>query len=183
MSSAMVVTDRTKQVLASLKGLAGASVLVGIPEANGGRKEDDQGPIDNATLGYIHEFGSPAANIPARPFLLPGVEASRDQYLPQLRKAAIAALEGDAGQMRTHLNTAGIIARDEVKLTLNTASYEPLKESTLRARARRAGSAIAAAAQRELDSRAEGNPPGDEARPLVETAQMRNAITYVVTTK
>ena len=178
-----MITDRTKAVLKSLEGLAKSVVLVGIPEANGSRKEDDHGPIDNATLGYIHEFGSPAANIPARPFLIPGVEASRDQYMPQLRKAATAALEGDLGQMRAHLNAAGTIARDEVKLTLNTANYEPLKESTLRSRARRAGSAIAAAAQRELDSRAEGNPPSDEVRPLVATGQMRNAITYVVTTK
>ena len=183
MSQSIVITDRTKAVLTSLEGLSKAVVLVGIPEANGARKDDDQGPVSNAQLGYIHEFGSPAANIPARPFLIPGVESAQARFTPHLRNAATAALEGDPGRMRASLHTAGAIARDEVKLTLNTAGYEPLKDSTLRARARRAGSSIAAAAQRELDSRAEGNPPSDEVRPLVETGQMRNAITYVVTNR
>lgn len=66
-------------------------VLVGIPDSNATRTG---GPISNATLGYIHEFGAPEASGPPRPFLIPGVEASLGDVEPYLGDAAEAALEG-----------------------------------------------------------------------------------------
>lgn len=181
--SRFVVKDHTQDVLASLEELAASRVLVGIPEEKAPREdEEDGGPINNAALGYIHENGSPSQNIPARPWLIPGADLAKPKVAKYLSKAAVGALEGDRGKMMSGLHSAGITARDEVMHYLNTADFPPLADSTLRARAQRSGSAVAAAARRELASRAMGNPPGiGEARPLIETGQMRDAITYVIT--
>lgn len=51
-----VVRDDTAKALAALKRLAGLDVLVGVPSANANR--DDDTPLNNAQLAYIHTFGS-----------------------------------------------------------------------------------------------------------------------------
>ena len=67
-----VTRDRVSEVLSAVTKLVGREVLVGIPEDNTERVNGDE--ATNAQLGYVHEFGSPAKNIPARPFLIPGTE-------------------------------------------------------------------------------------------------------------
>jgi hypothetical protein len=170
-----VKVDNLLAVVESINDLVGKSVLVGIPASEAQR--DDDSPMDNATLGYLHETGSPAANIPARPFLIPGVNDSQGTFEPELRKAAGSALDGNKKQVKAHLNSAGLIASQAVKNVLNTADYAPLAISTLRARARKGRNGAAA----ELSSRAAGNAPNNaNARPLVDTGELRNSITYVL---
>jgi hypothetical protein len=147
-------------ILKALKKLGSTKVLVGIPSGSN-RKE---GPIDNATLGFIHERGSPAQNIPKRPFLVPGVENSRDQWQPYLRAAATAALRGDDTSMTSALESAGAAARDAVKMRIIEKIPPPVTEQTVR-RSRSAG-------------RRAGEVSG--ATPLVDTAQLLNSITYAV---
>ena len=172
-----VTVDNLAKVIASINALVKKEVLVGIPSGTTERKEDEQTPVNNAQLGYIHEYGSPANNIPARPFLIPGVNKAKNKIESQLKTAAKAALNRDLKTIEKSLDNAGLSAQNSVRTEINSGDFQELALSTLKARARKGRKG----AQAEIDSRAEGNLPSNEnARPLIDTGQLRNSITYVV---
>lgn len=181
MKGLTVTKDILADVVRSINNLVKKDVLVGIPDTTAERNQgEDSGPINNATLGYIHENGSPARNIPARPFLVPGVADAQERIEQRLNKAAKAALGNQRRKSDDELEAAGMIARDSVKRKINSGEFEPLSEATLRARAAKGRKG----AKDELKSRAEGNAPNnDNARPLIDTGQLRNSINYVVRNK
>ena len=151
-----VTVDETKNVLANIKAMLGKQVLVGIPDANAGRKD---GAITNAALGYIHENGSPARNIPARPFLIPGVAAVKAKTVSILKRAAEDGLENPSA-VDKGLNAAGLVAVASVKNRIrNGEGFAPLSEATIAERKRKG---------------AKGT------KPLIRTGQLLNSITYVV---
>jgi hypothetical protein len=76
------IVDRAEELIKAVNELTTSDVLVGIPKKNNARRDS---PIGNAALARIHEFGSPAQNIPARPFLYPGVKRIRKQAVAMLR--------------------------------------------------------------------------------------------------
>lgn len=153
--SLKVTADKVSATIKSINAIARAKVLVGIP-ANESARSDD--PIGNAGIGYIQEFGSPAQNIPARPFLIPGVKAVQDDCVQMLEEAAKEVL--DDGKMTAALTKAGIIASNSVKATITKGEgFAPLAESTLKARQRKGFKGT---------------------KPLIRTGQLRNSITYIV---
>jgi hypothetical protein len=168
-------------------------VLVGFPDDGSYRKEetgetDDYGKailgkgaadVTNAMLGYIHDNGSPEANIPARSFMLPGIEAVRPRLESRLASIINGVVKRGEGTIfvEMHLIEVGVVAQKSIQNTINEGIPPPLAESTLRARAKRGrkGAGI------ELLSRSMGLPPSmDFAKPLVDTAQMRNAVNFVL---
>lgn len=182
-----VVKDTTKKVFTSLAELIGKQVLVGIPESKAERK-DDAG-ANNALIGYVMEFGSPAQNIPARPHLIPGVEKAEKAALVQLRHAASSALDGESKKADQYLNAAGIVAANEVRGEINSNIPPPLSPKTIRARRRARGTkSMRESEQVYLELVAQGVDPGPAQSEtgivaLVNTGQYRNAITYVVEKK
>lgn len=146
--------DGLPDLLRRMAAVAQRDVLVGIPA---GEQRDD-GPT-NAEIGYQNEFGSPANNIPARPHLIPGVAAVQDRAVARLTQAASAAATGRMSDAERHLHAAGLIAQSSVRRTLTTAAYRPLSERTL------------------AERRARGRTG---TKPLIDTGQYRNSITYVV---
>lgn len=178
MSRLKVEVDKFADVVKSINSLVGKEVLVGIPEDKAEREDqEEQGPMNNATLGYIHENGSPAANIPARPFLVPGIRDAQGRINDRLKKAATAALDGNQSNAVDEMSAAGLVAQNSVKGKINSGDFVPLADSTLRARARRGRKG----AKAELESRKEGNAPGTaDAKPLIDTGQLRNSISFVV---
>lgn len=185
-SKYLVVEDNTKKLLDALQALPGASVLVGIPEAEAQRLPEPGEPqtMNNAALGYVHEFGSPANNIPARPFLIPAVRETRERVQHYLKQAAQFALGGDKLRMTKALHAAGMVAASKAKSIITAGIAPPLSDRTLQARARRKagrGHRINKGAVAELEARAKGLAPSTvNAKPLIDTAQMLNSITYVV---
>lgn len=178
-ASVILKIDKAGSVVEQIKQMAGAQVLVGIPQGKTERKpeEGEHGPMTNATLGYIHEFGSPAANIPARPFLIPGIKDAKKQITERLEKALQQALAGDSQGADRQLSAVGLVAQNSVKAKISEGDFEPLSDATLRARAARGRKG----AKAELASRAAGNPPNNEnARPLIDTGQLRASIAFVV---
>jgi hypothetical protein len=178
-----IVKDDVAKVFKSIQDLIGKQVLVGIPD-NGQNNRDDS-PVNNATIGYTMEFGSPAHNVPARPFLIPGVRAAEKSALVQLKQAALAALEGDKGGMQQGLNRAGTLASNEVKHTINSNIPPPLAPSTIRNRHRGRGTKRRESEQVYLGLIAKGASPGAAQGEvgivaLVNTGSLRNSITYVV---
>lgn len=177
-----IVRDRVKSVMDSLRGLAKEQVLVGIPEDKTAR----EGQITNAALGYIHEFGAPGANIPARPHLIPGVRKSAGQYMPHLKAAANFALDGEPQKVRHALMRAGIIASNAVRHEITTGDFVPLKPATVAARYRQRGTATRRAGENQyMELIRQGESPASAQsaagiRPLMNTGALRNAYTFVV---
>jgi hypothetical protein len=188
--SAIITKDKVNGVVKALNDLTGKQVLVGIPEANAAREDTDhEGPISNAALGYIHEFGAPGANIPARPFLIPGVRKATAGFMPHLRAAADAALKADSAKADRELVAAGLVAEASAKNEIHTGNFAPLKPSTIAARARGRGTASRREAEdRYMELVKAGVSPAaaqSEAgvRALVDTGQLAASITSIVRRK
>lgn len=158
--STLVINDKMPALLKAMGALVKSEVLVGVPAESTERSDGE--PINNATLGYIHETGAPAAGIPARPFLVPGVAAVEDAVAEQLGKGAKAALAGDTVAIDQRLHAAGLVAETSVKNTINAGVEPALADSTIAARARRGRTGTV---------------------PLIDTGKLRNSITHVVRRK
>lgn len=115
--------------------------------------------MNNATIGYIMENGSPAANIPERPHLIPGVQEAREDIADQLEGGARAILEGRETDANRVLHRVGLVAQNAVRRKIDEGPFDPLSPVTLSKRRKRGRTGT---------------------KPLIDTAQYRNAITYVV---
>ena len=165
----------------AMKRLAEKEVLVGFPEDTTVREDEGIDGISNASLGYIHDNGDPMHNIPARPFMIPGIISAQEKITKRLGSVCKQVLRdknvltADQG-----LHQVGLTAAAALKMYISDGVPPPLADATLRARQRK-GKSIAKAATKELARRAQGEVPGiDLAKPLIETGAMRNAISYVI---
>lgn len=198
-----MANDRAERIAASLDRLSRRQLLIGIPADKTGR---DPGPITNASLGYIHEKGSPARNIPARPHLVPGVQEVMPLIQDQMLKASKAAVRGDDMAVDQYLTNAGQAAADSVRKKIEAKLKPPIQpESYLRrtvGRARREeqirraigasraemapGTAARAEALRlgryfqGVSFIAMARAEAPEATPLWDTGQYKNSITFVI---
>ena len=181
-----ITKDKLADVLKSIHKLVSQDVLIGIPQENDQRK---QGPLNNATLGYIHEHGSPANNLPARPFLVPGVTKAEGSAIKQLRKGATAALDGNPSSAEAGLMAAGLLAVTSVKNELQDGNFAPLAPSTIRGRKYGRGTQSTRKSETQyLDLVRGGMDPAAAQtvagiHPLINTGEMRNAVTYVLRKK
>jgi hypothetical protein len=155
-SGIVIVKDKTLAVAASIKALANQQVLVGVPSSTAGRTDV---PITNAVIGYLMEHGSPSQNLPARPFLVPGVRNAMPDVRKRLRAAATTALSGRPDAVDKALHAVGLVAVNSVRKKITDGPFMPLAPSTI--------------AQRQARGRT-----GD--RPLIDTGQLRQSITYVI---
>jgi hypothetical protein len=158
--SPLKVKDRWPKIKASIQGLTAAGVYVGIPAENAAR--DDDAPLNNAAIGYIHENGAPEVNIPARPWLVPGVKGAQKDLAALMRKAAKFAAQGESGKVGMVMHAAGIKAVSAVKLMISSNIQPALAEGTLAARRRRGVT---------------------RTNTLVDTGNLQNHINYVVKEK
>lgn len=162
--AAVMTLDRVPEVLAAIRMLTTEAVFVGIPAPEAPRGAGE--PIDNAALGYIHNNGSAARNIPARPTLVPGIEKVQAQIADELSAGANAVLGGRPDAVRTSYNRAGLIAVASVKRVITSSEgLAPLAEATLEARRNRK------------------RAPRKGTKPLIDTGQYLNSHTYVIRKK
>jgi hypothetical protein len=126
--------DRVKEMLDSVSYLTKNKVMVGTPAATAGRSGD---PINNAAIGYINEYGSPAKNIPPRPWLYPPVNAMQDKAAAMLEKAADAVFDGKPGDAENTMNALGLLAVAEIRKFIVAGAFVPLAPRTLADRKRR----------------------------------------------
>lgn len=158
-----MILNRLPKLKVAFAQLSQQEVLVGVPRDEVVRSDpNEKQPMNNATLAYIQDNGSPANNIPARPFMHPGVEACKEKVVKQFEKGAKAALTGDTGAIDKALNTAGLMAQASIRNVINSGPPPALAESTLAARRRRGRTGTV---------------------PLVDTGQLRNSINYVLRKK
>lgn len=190
-----VTVDNTEELEKAVKTLTNNVVMVGIP---GDSTRSDGGP-NNATLGYIHEYGSPAKNIPARPWLHPPIAHMSAEIAQRLGEAADLQLKFKGGEAMNVLRGLGMKARDAVKNNMTAGGdpvFTPIAAATVAARLRRtrAGARqLAKLAGQDLKAWGEGTTRKtrrggrvvDErnAPPLRDTLDMFKAITYVIRQK
>lgn len=177
-----VTKDSVDDFLRDVTALSKLRVMVGIPEAEAQRDPKDGDAINNAALLYIHEFGAPAANIPARPTLGPGIKAYQPRAIERFKIAARAATDILGGQTQPRdvkrvppispaapgspnkavldqFNAIGLEAVVSVKKQFTDGDLAPLKPATIAAR-KRAGF--------------------DGEKPLIRTADLMRHINYVI---
>lgn len=162
------VMDRTGSLSKAVRKLTEQDVLVGIPADKTSREANESGEPDgvtNAFLGYIHEHGAPANNLPARPALIPGIKAVQADAAELLKGAAKSALEGNEGAVDAALNKIGLLAQNSVRARFVDNDWPPLSEATLNKRPH-------PGAKTRLERGA--------INPLIDSGQLRKAYTYVI---
>lgn len=150
--------NNDKLMMALLAELTDKEVLVGFPEESG----EHEGGINNATLGYIHDKGAPEANIPARPFMEPGIESVKRQItnkLKQVGKAALKQKKPKKSVVEVALHQVGLIGQLGIQNMINSNIGPALAPATLRARRGRGHTGT---------------------KTLVETGAFRNSVKYVI---
>lgn len=167
----------------ALSTLADVEVLVGFPEETTERGDEESGGasgITNAALAYIHDNGMPEQNIPQRQFMAPAMEEAREAITDKLGQTLRAVIRtgGDIGKVEQGMHQVGLIGKLAIQNKINEGIPPPLADSTLQARAAkgRKGAAL------ELKLRKKGLAAASTvlAKPLVDTAQMRNAANYAI---
>jgi hypothetical protein len=169
--SVSVTKDQTKNLKAAMRLLSRTEVAVGYPEGETKEREDvvndvdgrsvttPAGELSNAQIAYIQDRGSPANNIPPRPFLDDGVASMEAPIEKQLARAASAAVEGNLAEVEKGFQGAGIEAVTGVRNKLVQGPFEALKERTLAMRKARGFKGT---------------------KPLNQTGQLRMAANYAV---
>jgi hypothetical protein len=188
--------DKVQNLMEAITALTKSEVLVGIPKDKTGR---NAGAQTNASLAYIHEFGSAAQNIPKRPFIYPGINKATKQIVDIMRRGAMDAIDKrDVQAAERILEEVGMAARNSVVREIRDPAppFAPLQPATIRARLRRT-----AAGRRKLRAITAGGKQlgmkmpqiltsyaqstwdavsGANMKPLIDTGQLRAAISYVV---
>lgn len=170
-----VTVDNTDELRRQLLALVTLETLVGVPNENTERDDPASQDVTNATLAYIHDNGAP--RIPARPFMLPGMENAKDEVTNVLAKTAQYALYNNGAKVLEGFERVGMIASKEIRNVIRAGIAPPLAPRTLRARAAKGRKGAA----EELRRRAKGLAPELAlATPLMDTNEMLKSITYVV---
>ena len=152
------ITDHFNNIVKSFKKDA---ILVGIPETDSGREDDQH--MTNAALLAMNQFGSPANNIPARPVMTIGIRNTKEATAEGFKKAVVDAFEKGIPGLEAQYERIGIINANSIKLAINQQDgIKAPSEATLKARKYITKTGF----------------KGTKA--LVVTGQMRNAITSVV---
>lgn len=160
----VVVKDLGLQkFLESTKSLDKQAVVVGLPSENSPPSKEVVARAEGQTftklnpyltvaaLGAIHEFGSPENNIPARPFMAQTYTNNLSLLKSRSRKVVKAVQSGNLGA-EIGLKTLGEWYTGAIKETITNGEFVPLKPATAAAKG--------------------------SSRPLIDTAQMRNSITW-----
>lgn len=148
--------DITPDLIKALKRISQEEVLVGIPEDKSKRK---QGEVGNATLGAVHDKGSPANNIPPRPFMDPGIQSVKKEIDNQYKNAALRIMSSGSVNIKSYLIAIGLIAQKGIRNFITAGEFTPLKPETIKRRE-----------QKGIKS----------TKPLTVTGQLRNAINFVL---
>ncbi len=166
MSARLEITEDNLQSLSDkISELAKLELMVGIPEGKAERDPDGSGVyINNPTIAYINTTGDPAMHIPPRPFLVPGIEHSKDEVTKQLEAAAnrvVNASSKDEGRKSAKivLDKLGLKLVNVVRRYITTAPFPPLSPVTIAERLKKGHTGI---------------------KPLIETGQLRRSVSYIL---
>jgi hypothetical protein len=154
-----LVIDNYGKLLKGVDAMVGTQVLVGVPADKAPRKGE---AINSAQLAYIHDNGAPEANIPARPFMAPGVKSVENENAATFKKIGQAALDLRMDAVDRGFHQVGLRTQAAIKNKIASNIPPPLGEATLAARRRRGVT---------------------RTNTLIDTGNMQNSINYVIRKK
>lgn len=157
--SVNISSSKMGEILARVRAMSKKRCLVGIPSSAAAR--DDGSTINNAEIGFINEFGSPEANIPPRPHLVPGVRRAQHDVIDILEAGGRAVLTGHQTDVGQSLEKAGLVSVSSVKNLIISGIAPPLAPATVAARRK-------------------GDDEDSGATPLIDTGNYIAHLTYVV---
>lgn len=173
-------TPAFMNLMNALEALTRSEVLVGFPQDTTERKagEGEEDGITNASLAYIHDNGAPEQNIPQRPFMIPGITEGMPRIERRMKAMGRNVLiNGKDEEVVKGFHSVGLIAQAAIRNKINEGIPPPLSDRTVRERAAKGRKG----AMWEMAWRNAGAPASLElAKPLIDTAQMRNSVSYVV---
>lgn len=142
------------KILKNLYKFSRKDLLVGVPQAKTERDENEG--ITNAELMFIHTKGSPIKNIPPRPTIEPTIEEEKERISKDFATALKGVLSGNTDGKK-ELEKIGIYTVNKIKAKFGSEDLAPNAPSTIKAK-------------------------GSD-KPLIDTGQLRNAVTYVIRNK
>lgn len=170
--------DNTSVVINSFKNINSMDVLVGIPEETTNR---DDGDVNNATLLLIHTNGSPLQNIPPRPLLEPALEANgnKERVEEDLKRVVDLILEGKKDQAIRAMHITGMDGVNIIKswFTDSRNNWPPDSIATVRAKFKKKYKSEKTRSKK-MNEYLQGFAGLNQV--LVDTGELRNAITYVL---
>lgn len=183
-----MVTDGLPALHAALLKLRGDQVLVGIPEADTqrftgqGKNKVPTPGVNNAQLLFIHSNGSPSRGIPRRMVIEPALNApdNKDRYSVFLKRAILQELDGNHPAAIQSLKLAGVSGERAARawFTDPRNGWPPDKIATVN---RKLGKMSKKKREAAIDAIvAAGGDLTGIVTTLIDTAQMRRAITSVV---
>jgi len=166
--------------------LGNAKVYVGIPQAETTR-QSQKNEVTNAGLLFIHTNGSPLRHIPARPVIEPSIEANHEQIEEGLHETASLVLDGKTSEANEMLKKVGTLGANNAKkwFTDSRNGWRQNAPETIRRKLSKLTGKRLRKALDVLNSISENMPlvgttALDEINtPLINTGQMRRAITHV----
>ena len=160
--------DNWNSLLRAVDFIKNHDVYVGI-EDDADRENKDgtvNTDVTNAELLYIHTNGSQKRNIPARPVIEPAIKKDSERLHKMMANAADYAFKGNTGKAIEELKKVGMRGQNASRAYFydEDNGWPPDKPETIRRKMK-------------------GKPKGYEPRTLIDTSQLKNAITYFVKTK
>ncbi len=143
-----------KAIEAKLKEISESQILIGIPKE--AMQTKDGKTFYLADIARVNNFGSKSRNIPARPFgttLMPRF----GKKIADFYKKEIATVLKGKRKLKAALNRIGFVAAGYMKQNLSTGKWKPNAPITIKMKG--------------------------SAKPLIDTGQMRQAITWVIRKK
>jgi hypothetical protein len=170
----------------ALGTLENAKVYIGIPEAETTR-ESQKKEVTNAGLLFIHTNGSPIRHIPARPVIEPSIEANHEVLEDGLHEVSSLILDGKTSEANVMLKKVGTLGANNAKkwFTDSRNGWRQNAPETIRRKLSKLTGKRLRKALDVLNSVSENMPlvgttALDEINtPLIDTGQMRRAITHV----
>ncbi len=160
--SLVVKTDTYKDLRKAMDEMNGARVKVGFPEDGAvgypTKAGSSQLPAERKDMSEIaqiaawNEFGVSSRNIPPRPFFRDTVDGKREEINQFILKVEDLVLIGKK-TVDEGLELIGLKVQALMRQVIRSGSFEPNKPATIRAK--------------------------HSSKPLVDTAQMLNSITFV----
>ena len=166
--------------------LENAKVYVGIPEAETNR-ESQKDEVTNAGLLFIHTNGSPIRHIPARPVIEPSIEANHEPIEQGLHATADYVLDGKKAEANQMLKKVGTLGANGAKKWFTDPrngwrqnSPETIRRKLAKLTGKRRRKALGVLNSVDELMPLVGTTALDEINtPLIDTGQMRRAITWV----
>jgi hypothetical protein len=169
-----ITQDNWPLVQQALDRLTRNKLYVGFPDSTTDRPADADGKEEptNAQIGYWMNFGVPASNIPARPFMTLGVASVQDAIVKRMGVLGMLALAGDHEGVDKGFAALGLFVVSGIRKKLRDGPWQPLSPRTVMARI-----------HARTSVKAEGWVFLKYMTPLIDTSAMLKAITYVVRNK